>query len=142
MIKTITGGRYVTVSNGSAPSTYINNYGGAQGVGNMRFNTTNQSTEVFDGNSWITINGGYASVELSGEAQMLLDYVRQLQGFDVAKKFAEIEAKDRARQRLIAEHPQLAKAYEAIKRAEDNFEVFAKFVENDAPESAETTQSP
>ena len=37
-------------------STYINGYSGLQGVGNMRYNTSSQSMEVFDGNNWIMLN--------------------------------------------------------------------------------------
>lgn len=77
MIKGITGtGQFLTVSNGSS-STYVNGYSGAQGVGNVRFNTTNQNLEVFDGNSWIMLNMSYASVGLTGEAESLLEWARQ-----------------------------------------------------------------
>ena len=46
------------VISGSTGSTYVNGYAGAQGVGNMRYNTTSQKTEVFDGTTWITLNTG------------------------------------------------------------------------------------
>jgi hypothetical protein len=77
MIKDIcSSGRYVQVSSGGA-STYVNGYSGLQGVGNMRYNTTNQNMEVFDGNSWVMLNMGVASVGLSGEAESLLDWARK-----------------------------------------------------------------
>ena len=77
MIKDICAiGRYVQVSSGGA-STYVNGYSGLQGVGNMRYNTTNQNMEVFDGNSWVMLNMGVASVGLSGEAESLLDWARK-----------------------------------------------------------------
>ena len=77
MIKNITPiGRYITVSGGNS-STYVNGYSGAQGVGNMRFNTSTQNMEVFDGNSWMTLNMDYASVGLNGEAESLLDWARK-----------------------------------------------------------------
>jgi dipeptidase len=77
MIKGIAqSGRYTMVSSGSA-STYVNGYSGAQGIGNMRYNTTNQQIEVFDGNNWIMLNMGIASVGLTGEAESLLDWARQ-----------------------------------------------------------------
>jgi hypothetical protein len=76
MIKTIAqSGRYVTVSGGSS-STYVNGYSGAQGVGNMRYNTSSQNMEVFDGTNWIMLNMGVASVGLTGEAESLLDWAR------------------------------------------------------------------
>lgn len=119
MIKGITPqGRYVTVSGGGA-STYINNYSGLQGVGNMRYNTTSQMMEVFDGNNWIQLGMDYVSVGLNGEAESLLDW---------ARKERERQLK---REQLIKDNPALQKAYEAIQRAEANFDILEKFVEND-----------
>jgi hypothetical protein len=77
MIKDIhASGRYMTVSGGSS-STYVNGYSGLQGVGNMRYNTSNQNMEVFDGNNWVALNMGYVSVGLNGEAESLLDWARK-----------------------------------------------------------------
>lgn len=76
MIKNITAtGKYIQV-NGGAGSTHINNYGNAQGVGNVRYNTINQNFEIYDGNNWVTFNAGYSQVGLTGEAESLLDWVR------------------------------------------------------------------
>lgn len=69
-------GKYVQVSGGTA-STYINNYSGSQGVGNMRYNTSNQRMEVFDGNNWTQLNMGTTSIGLSPEAESLLDWARE-----------------------------------------------------------------
>lgn len=77
MIKNIhASGRYTQVTGGGS-GTYVNGYSGAQGVGNIRYNTTNQSLEVFDGNTWIMINMDSASVGLSGEAESILDWARE-----------------------------------------------------------------
>lgn len=84
MIKGITqAGRYVAVTNGSA-STYVNGYSGAQGVGNMRYNTSTQNMEVFDGNIWVQLNMSYASVGLNGEAESLLDWARKKRDEELA----------------------------------------------------------
>jgi len=84
MIKNITPiGRYITVSGGNS-STYVNGYSGAQGVGNMRFNTSTQNMEVIDGNSWITLNMDYASVGLNNEAESLLDWARKKRDEELA----------------------------------------------------------
>jgi len=101
-------GRYVQVSGGSA-STYINGYSGLQGVGNMRYNTTSQNMEVFDGNNWVTLNMGYAQVGLNGEAESLLDWARKkrdeetewyrLAGNSEAVRIA-LEQLEQARERL------------------------------------------
>jgi len=84
MIKSISAtGRYMQVT-GGASSTYINNYpemdeviSGALGVGDVRYNTTNQNLEVYDGNNWVQIQTGYTSVGLNAEAESLLDWARQ-----------------------------------------------------------------
>ena len=71
---------------GGSTSTYINGYSGLQGVGNMRYNTTNQNMEVFDGNNWIQLNMGFASVGLNGEAESLLDWAREKRNEELAWK--------------------------------------------------------
>ena len=84
MIKSITpSGRYITVS-GSNASTYVNGYSGAQGVGNMRYNTSTQNMEVFDGNSWMTLSMDYTSVGLNSEAESLLDWARKKRDEELA----------------------------------------------------------
>ena len=84
MLKGITqSGRYTVVSGGSA-STYVNGYSGAQGVGNVRYNTSTQNMEVFDGSSWIMLNMGYATVGLTGEAESLLDWARKKRDEEMA----------------------------------------------------------
>lgn len=78
MIKGIMqGGRYITVTGGSPGSNYVNNYSGAQGIGNMRFNTSNQNVEVWDGNTWITLQSSYATVQLDEDAIRLLDWAKR-----------------------------------------------------------------
>jgi len=77
MIKNISSsGKYINVI-GESVANYINNYPGAQGVGNLRFNTTNQTMEVYDGNGWITLQMGHVNVGLNAEAESLLDWARQ-----------------------------------------------------------------
>lgn len=94
-------GRYMQVTGGSA-STYINGYAGQQGVGNMRYNTSNQNMEVFDGINWVVLNMGYASVGLTGDAESLLDWARK-------KRDEEVKL-----QSLIDKHPGLKEAYERL----------------------------
>jgi L-cysteine desulfidase len=77
MIKNIVGGgKYLTVSGGSG-STYVNNFSGAQGVGNMRYNTSSQNIEIYDGNNWVPMQSGYTTVTMTPEAETLLDWAKQ-----------------------------------------------------------------
>ena len=120
MIKGInSSSQYITVHGGSPGSTYVNNYSGGQGVGNVRYNTSNQSMEVYDGNGWQMLTMGYATVDLSYDAQQLLEW---------ARKERDNQLK---REQLIKDNPALQKAFEAIQRAEANFDLIEKFVEND-----------
>jgi hypothetical protein len=111
MLKDITAsGRYITVTGGSS-STYINGYSGSQGVGNMRYNTSSQQMEVFDGNNWVHLNMGYASVGLSGEAESLLDWARK-------KREEELVI-----QALADKHPAVKAALEAVERAQEQLKL-------------------
>jgi len=77
MIKNISSsGKYINVI-GESVANYINNYSGAQGVGNIRFNTTNQTMEVYDGMAWITLQMGHVNVGLNAEAESLLDWAKK-----------------------------------------------------------------
>ena len=77
MIKNVIGqGKYINVS-GGAVTNYVNNYTGAQGLGNMRFNTVNQGIEVYDGSTWMTLQMGSTTVGLNAEAESLLDWAKQ-----------------------------------------------------------------
>lgn len=130
MIKGITTlGRYMQVINTSA-STYINGYAGLQGVGNMRYNTTNQSTEVFDGNNWIMLNTSTPSIGLSGEAEMLLDWARK-------KRDEEQEI-----ERLAKSHPAINDLVKQIKEKQDQIKMVQNLVKKDTEWDGPVTAGP
>ena len=80
MIKSInTLGKYLGVMGATPPNTYINNTYGLQGVGNVRYNTTNQCFEVFDGNMWMQLSMAHAQIGLTAEAEGILDWARDKQ---------------------------------------------------------------
>ena len=75
MIKSVNGaGRYVMVQGGFPATTYINTSSGYMNVGDVRFNTNMQMLEVYDGNRWVEMNTSHASVGLTPEAEMALDW--------------------------------------------------------------------
>jgi hypothetical protein len=94
--------RYLTVTNGGSSNNYINNYSGSQGVGNVRFNTSTQNMEVWDGNTWVTLNGAFTDINLSHEAVAILDWAKQKQ-----KEEQELDE-------LCKSHPSVAEAYERL----------------------------
>ena len=117
MLKGLTAGRGTEVSGGNYGYPYIpmNSNNPMQGM--LRLN--NQDMQVFDGSSWITVGASYASVDLDADTQTLLEWART----------------ERTRQNLRAErirnNPALQKAYEAIQRAEANFDILDKIVADD-----------
>jgi hypothetical protein len=103
-------GRYMSVLGGSA-SNYINNYSGSQGVGNLRFNTTNQTMEVYDGNYWVTLNMPNATVGLNGVAEEAIDWVRRQ--MEEEKEMAE----------LAKEHPAIDLALKNLNKAKEQLKI-------------------
>ena len=117
MIKNITGGPGVVVNGGNVSVQYINQNINNPMQGMIRVNGSD--FQVFDGTGWQQLATGYPSVSLDGETQDLLQWARTQRQLEMNRKT------------LIENNPALAKAYESIKRAEVNFDILSKFVEND-----------
>ena len=78
MIKSIhSSSPFLTVSGGNPGSTYIGNYSNATGVGNMRYNPSNQNIEVYDGSTWIILSAHHTNINLSDDAVSLLEWARK-----------------------------------------------------------------
>ena len=107
--------KYLQVNSGTS-STYVNNYGGSVGVGNMRYNTSTQTMEVYDGTTWIMLNMSYADVNLSGEAESLLDWVQK-------KRDEEFR-----RQALAESNPAIKDLVEQIKEKEDQIKMIQTLI--------------
>ena len=105
--------------------------GGNTSVPYVNMNTTNpmqgmirvwgSDMQVFDGNNWTTMSTSYATVGLDPETQDLLLWAK-------AQRQMAMN-----RLTLAQNNPALMKALKALKRAEDNFEILSKFVEDDEP---------
>ena len=110
-------GRYLTVTGGTASNPYISP--GSVGAGMMRYNPNMNCIEVNDGNMWKQLDMSYATVELNPDAEALLEWARL----------------ERTKQRILAErieqNPALKKAYEAVVRAQENFDILDKIVGDD-----------
>jgi len=129
MIKGITSSsQYITIQGGNPMQNYFSP--GAQGAGQMRYNTTSNNVEVWDGVTWKEISTSYASVDLSYEAQSLLQWARQARD------------KELAREARIRSNPALKKAYEAIQRAEANFDILDKIVGEETSDFGEVQAGP
>jgi hypothetical protein len=127
MIKGLMGGNGLNVNGGNTSVPYVsqNNTNPMQGM----LRIWGSDMQVFDGNSWTTLSSSYATVELNGEAQSLLQWAR------------EQKIKQAEREARIKKNPGLQKAFENIKRAEENFELIDALVK-DYVHNEETTQGP
>jgi len=117
MIKGLMGTTGVTVSGGNTSLPYIGSNMANPIQGMIRINGTD--LEVFNGTAWQSLPSSYATVSLD---QDVLDIVQW------ARTQRQLELN---RATLIANNPALENAYKAILRAEQNFDILAKFVEHD-----------
>jgi hypothetical protein len=130
MIKSITPmGRYITVTN-STSNTYVNGYSGSQGVGNMRYNTSSQNMEVFDGNNWVMLNMAIPSIGLNVEAESLLDWARQ-------KRIEELEL-----QALAQEHPSIKDLVNDIENKKDQIKMIRTLIKSPGHDTAQELMRP
>jgi hypothetical protein len=124
MIKHIFGSnKYMNVTEGIV-SNYINNYTGAQGVGNMRFNTVNQGIEVYDGQTWMPLQMSQVTVGLNVEAESLLDWAKQKR-----KEELELEA-------FAENNPTVRDLLNTIKQKQEQISIVRTLIKKE--ESVET----
>jgi hypothetical protein len=117
MIKGIMGNKGVVVSGGDVSTPYISNNSSNPIQGMIRL--WGNEFQVFDGSMWVQLASSYATVSLDQDTQDLLQWARTQRTLE------------RNRATLIENNPALEKAYKAVLRAEQNFDILSKFVEND-----------
>lgn len=117
MIKGLTGTCGVTVSAGNTSLPYIGPNSNNPMTGMLRVHNTD--IEVFTGSNWQQLSTSYATVSLDQEVLDVIQWARTQRTMALN------------RMTLAQNNPALMKALEAVKRAEDNFEILAKFVEHD-----------
>ena len=127
MIKGITGGKYVMVQGGSSTDPYITP--GSVGAGMIRYNSNMNCMEVNDGNMWKQLGMSYATITLDSEAESLLNWAK------------EERDRQRLREKRIQENPALRKAYEAILRAEENYDMLDRIVGDVVHSESEQVQT-
>jgi hypothetical protein len=119
MIKGLMGSQGVVVNGGntSVPYVNMNNTNPMQGM----VRVCGTDLQVYDGNNWVNMATSYATVELDGNTQSLLKWVEAQRTISMKRMEA------------VQKNPALTKAFEAIARAEANFDILAKFTEHDEP---------
>lgn len=119
MIKTINGGTGISVTGASSnwPSFYNNTAAsGNTLIGQMRYNGSNQTTEVYDGASWMALTPAYPMIELSGEVQTILNWAK-------SKMVEEFRLKQ-----LAAKHPSLQDALDQLEHAQEQVRIVEALV--------------
>lgn len=118
MLSGISSSKYLEVTSGSA--TYIQkNYNtGNFMTGDMRYDLDSQTIKVFDGQTWQSLYGSIASVNLTDEAQAAIEWAKN--------KIAEEQ-----RLHILARtNPALKDAIDALQRAEEQVKIVAALVDN------------
>ena len=111
MIKGLMGTTGLTVSGGDTSLPYVNQNPNNPIQGMIRINMT--ALEVFNGTSWQSLPSSYATVSLDQEVLDVIQWARTQRTMAMN------------RLTLAQKNPALMKALEAVKRAEDNFELLS-----------------
>ena len=114
-------GRYVAVTGGTTTQPHIYTTNTSIGVqaftGQVRYSTTSQGLEIFDGSAWQVWYTGVASVGLTPDAEQIMDWVRD-------KMVEEQRWKEKA-----ANNPTLADALENLRRAQEQVTIIEKLIQ-------------
>jgi hypothetical protein len=100
-------GKHVIVGGGNSASNYINTGAGMMGVGDLRFNTSTQQIEFYNGQTWQIFTMAQATVGLTSTAETAIDWTM--------KKMEE-EKQARA---MAEQYPAVADAMGAVREAEE-----------------------
>ena len=95
----------------------MNNYSGAQGLGNIRFNTTTQILEVYDGMMWRPMEMSTVNVSLTPDAVEAIAWANQQRG-------EEMKIKE-----LADKHPAVADQLAAVQEAEEKLRMITLLVQ-------------
>jgi len=118
MIKGLaTSSRYTVVSSGNTSVPYINQNMNNPIQGMLRI--CGSDLQVFDGNSWIVMNSSYASVGLTPDAELLLDWARQKRDEEVATL------------KLAETNPTIKDLLNTIKQKQDQIEMVKILMKNE-----------
>jgi hypothetical protein len=113
MIKSInSNGRYIEVLGGSSTAGPSRNYGSSNHMqGAMMYDLEAQCIKVYDGQTWIILHGSHTTINLSYEAESLLNWTRQKRD------------EEHLRQKIVEEFPQLKEASDDLQKFQEQFEI-------------------
>ena len=84
---------------------------GAQSAGMVRYNTSMQRMEVYDGVSWLELGGGYASIDVAPHVQAVIVWAQNKMAEEANYKY------------LAEKHASVAHALENLEQAKRELEL-------------------
>jgi hypothetical protein len=119
MIDYIVGGEYLNVTSNKGAQPYINKTNGQPMTGAMSYDPGSQQMKVYDGNSWLSLGGGSAAVNLDPTAIGILNW---------AKKRMQEEAE---RERLAETNPTIKDLMDQIKHKEEQIKIVQTLIKEE-----------
>ena len=117
MIDNIYGGEFMVVTSNKGAVPYINTMNPITGM--VAYDGSSQHMKVFDGNNWMTVGGGSATVNLSHNAVNILRWAEQ-------KMLEEAE-----RNKLAETNPAIKDLINQIKEKEEQLKVVATLLKEE-----------
>lgn len=119
MIDYVVGGEYLNVTSNKGAQPYVNMSSGQPMVGALSYDHNSQHLKVYDGNSWMTIGGGSATVNLSVNAIAILHWAEK-------KMFEES-----LRNKLAETNPAIKDLVEQIKQKEEQLSIVLSLIKEE-----------
>lgn len=114
MIRTINAGAGIRISNGHASTTYVNMSNPSAGL--VRYNGNSNNLEVYDGSSWMTLNGAYPIIELDGDVLGIINWAKE----KMNKEAKLLE--------LAQQNKTVADALAVVEKAQEQLDIITKLV--------------
>jgi len=120
MIDYVNGGEYLNVTSNKGAQPYINMSSSQPMIGALTYDHNSQSMKVYDGNGWMNIGGGSATVNLSANAISILKWAEK-------KMQEELE-----RERLAETNPTIKDLLNQIKQKEEQISIVQTLIKEEA----------
>jgi len=117
MIDYVVGGEYLNVTSNKGAQPYINTSNPITGM--IAYDGPSQTLKVYDGNSWLTIGGGSANINLSPDAIRILHWAEQ-------KMLEEAE-----RNKLAETNPTIRDLMDQIKQKEEQLSIVLSLIKEE-----------
>jgi hypothetical protein len=119
MIDYVVGGEYLNVTSNKGAQPYINMSSNQPMVGALSYDPSIGQMKVYDGNSWMSLGGGSASVNLNPNAIGILKWAEK-------KMLEEAE-----RERLAETNPTIRDLMDQIKQKEEQLNIVLTLIKEE-----------